>query len=249
MLRSATVIPFPAPIVVSKGTTTMSTPTHAGGLKFEIGQAVYIARFPEAFKRPMTPVPAAITSMGQRFATVQTDAGPKRVDFRDLLPRGYCAACDQAAIVGGAGQLVCPRCAGDASAPPPRERMPQWEGRDTSTDVRYHMLTTGCLRKEAHNTVCQRQYEQEREEAAARKAAREAEYERARAEWRKLPSYRLIGTMINLQDAVDAMAPEQAAAVIAQIEQLLTRPDVAAALASSVERRQKDKAAKLKHAA
>jgi hypothetical protein len=139
--------------------TIRYVPVHVGGIPFEIGNAVLIAKHPLSFIRRIAPIPGIITSMGAQYATVQTAERRIRVMPIDLHHRGYCERCEVAATVDTTGALVCLQCGADASASVPIHRLPRWDRRIDMYMVHLtrEMLTTGCTMGEAIGAVHKKQ--------------------------------------------------------------------------------------------
>lgn len=125
-------------------------PAHAGGLKFELGQAVLILDAPPARSGTLTTVPGVVCGYGDCYLTVQTSDRKRRVSPIELAHQGHCPCCMRAAHQG-IGRLVCPWCGGDASAPVPDALRPAW----ADTYEQWHawllhtMLDSGCSWRQA----------------------------------------------------------------------------------------------------
>lgn len=130
-------------------------PLLASGLKFSIGHAVYHATLPSLRRRgaTLTPRPGVVVGFTQRFVLVRFDDGTRtrRISPVELVHRGYCENCGQAAELDDTGALVCFWCERPASMPVPADRLPVWEnsGDQFHALMIQHMVRTGCTRYDA----------------------------------------------------------------------------------------------------
>lgn len=130
-------------------------PLLASGLKFSIGQAISHATLPGLSRRDatLTPRPGIVVGFTRRFVLVQfeDDTRIRRISPLELVHRGYCERCGQAAELDDTGALVCFWCERPALAPVPADRLPVWEndGDQFHALLIREMVTTGCTRYDA----------------------------------------------------------------------------------------------------